>query len=156
MIFSAAIENMNNIFSCSVKSTYVAFLTLTLVTTNHCNSPFISVRWYSQRFFSKSRSHTQSIFLHWTPQPRTTVVTIISPSPLALAARILPISAFINRLPSAPVMLPSALLPSLQSAPSLIVRCWLQRFSSVKLFLLPIRLIFLSVILWPPLLRIFL
>ena len=149
MIFSAAIENMNNIFSCSVKSTYVAFLTLTLVTTNHCNNPFISVRWYSQRFFSNSQSNT-------TPQPRTTVVTIISPSQLALATRILLFSAFINRLPSAPVMLPSALLPSLQSAPSLIVRCWLQRFSSVKLFLLPIRLIFLSVILWPPLLRIFL
>ena len=34
MIFSAAIENMNNIFYYSVKSTYVAFLALALTTTN--------------------------------------------------------------------------------------------------------------------------
>ena len=34
---------MNNIFYCSAKSTYVAFLTLTLITTNYCSSTFISV-----------------------------------------------------------------------------------------------------------------
>ena len=46
MVFSAPIENMNNIFYCLVKSTYVDFLALTLITTNYCSSTFISVTKY--------------------------------------------------------------------------------------------------------------
>ena len=38
MVFSAPIENMNNIFYCLVKFTYVGFLALTLITTNYYSS----------------------------------------------------------------------------------------------------------------------
>ena len=60
MLYNPAIENMNNIFYCSVKSTYVAFLTLTLtlITTNYCSGTFFSVTWHRQRFLFHSRPHT--------------------------------------------------------------------------------------------------
>ena len=44
MFYSTAIENMNNIFYCSVKPTYVAFLALTLITTNYCSGTFLALQ----------------------------------------------------------------------------------------------------------------
>ena len=43
MLYSTAIENTNNIFYCSVKTTYVAFLTLTLIITNYCSGTFLAL-----------------------------------------------------------------------------------------------------------------
>ena len=43
MLHSTAIENTNNIFYCSVKPTYVAFLALTLITTNYCSGTFLAL-----------------------------------------------------------------------------------------------------------------
>ena len=43
MLYSTAIENTNNIFYCSVKPTYVAFLTLTLIITNYCSGTFLAL-----------------------------------------------------------------------------------------------------------------
>ena len=42
-LFSTVIENTNSIFYCLVQSTYVAFLTLILITTNYCSGTTFSV-----------------------------------------------------------------------------------------------------------------
>ena len=52
LLFTIALENMNNIFYCSVKSMYVDCLgSLSLIATNYCSSTFIGVTRHRQRFF---------------------------------------------------------------------------------------------------------
>ena len=43
MLHSTAIEHTNNSFYSSVKPTYVAFLALTLITTNYCSVTFLAL-----------------------------------------------------------------------------------------------------------------
>ena len=47
MLHSTTIENTNNIFYCSVKPTYVAFLALTLITTNYCSGTFLALQYHN-------------------------------------------------------------------------------------------------------------
>ena len=150
MLYSTAIENTNNIFYCSVKPTYVAFLALTLITTNYWRGTFFSVTWHLQQFFFNLRPHAHHQNLQTLPCLLHIQITITRPWPTSLAVPALRISAFTSRLPSVPMM--SRFVPSSQplSAPSLIVRRWSRNYVSVRFYPSLIQLTSRSATSWRP------
>ena len=56
-------RNTNSIFYCLVKSTYVFFLTLTLITTNYCSGTFLALHTVKASIFFGGTHIRQLLFI---------------------------------------------------------------------------------------------
>ena len=77
---------MNNIFYCSVKSTYVAFVISTLITISFRSSIYCSVTWHRQQFFFLTITHTTIMTNSNASLSQTNISTSIGSSGSSVAS----------------------------------------------------------------------